>query len=162
MSDRTIFGLVIALVLILLSGIAGAQAADKITRVGTLSLDSGPGKYFGIFVQRLAELGLVEGKNLIIEHQWAEKNEQLPELAAGLVRANVDLIVTGGTPATLAAKQATATIPIVFTASAPVEKGIIASLARPGGNLTGVALVSTMIKPHNRPICPLSNRRNST
>jgi putative ABC transport system substrate-binding protein len=142
MSDRTVFGFVIALVLILLSGLAGAQGADKITRIGILSLGPGVGKYF---VQRLAELGHVEGKNLVIEYRQAEKNEQLTELAAGLVRANVDLIVTGGTPATLAAKQATATIPIVFTASAPVEKGIIASLARPGGNLTGVALVATVI-----------------
>jgi putative tryptophan/tyrosine transport system substrate-binding protein len=71
-------------------------------------------------------------------------------ISAEMHAANVDLIVTGGTPATLAAKQATPTIPIVFTASAPVEKGIIASLARPGGNLTGVALVSTMIKPLER------------
>jgi putative ABC transport system substrate-binding protein len=70
----------------------------------------------------------------------------LPELAAGLVNANVVLIVTGGTPATLAAKQATQTIPIVFTMSAPVEKGIIASLAHPGGNLTGIALISQTIK----------------
>jgi ABC-type uncharacterized transport system substrate-binding protein len=110
MSDRTVFGFVIALVLILLSGLAGAQGADKITRIGILSLGPGVGKYF---VQRLAELGHVEGKNLVIEYRQAEKNEQLTELAAGLVRANVDLIVTGGTPATLAAKQATATIPIV-------------------------------------------------
>ena len=80
----------------------------------------------------------------------AEKNEQLPELAASLVDANVDLLVTGGTPATLAVKQTTAAIPIVFIASYPVENGIIANLTRPGGNLTGMALVSQTIKPLER------------
>ena len=87
---------------------------------------------------------------MVIEKRWAEKNEQLPELAAGLVDANVDLLVTGGTPATLAVKQTTAAIPIVFIASYPVENGIIASLTRPGGNLTGMALVSQTIKPLER------------
>src|SRR5215469_4738556 len=102
MSNRTIFGLLIAAVLVLLSGIAGAQPADKIARIGFLSVGSGPGKDFPVFIQRLGELGHIEGKNLVIEYRWTEKNEQLPELAARLVRANVDLVVTGGTPATLA------------------------------------------------------------
>jgi putative ABC transport system substrate-binding protein len=150
MSDRTLFGLLIAAVLVLLSGIASAEPADKIARIGFLAVSSGPGKYFPVFIQRLGELGHIEGKNLVIEKRWAEKTEQLPELAAGLVRANVNLIVAGGTPATVAAKQTTATIPIVFIASNPVEKGIIASLARPGGNLTGIALVSQTLKPLER------------
>ena len=150
MSDRTIFSLVIALVFVMLSWISSAQPADKITRIGFLSVGSGPSQYFGIFVQRLGELGHVEGKNLVIEKRWAKQSEQLPELAAGLVDANVKLLVTGGTPATVAAKQTTATIPIVFIAGYPVEKGIIASLAHPGGNLTGIALVSQPLKPLER------------
>jgi putative tryptophan/tyrosine transport system substrate-binding protein len=100
------------------------------------------------FVQGLRELGYVEGRNLVIESRWAAgRNERFPELAADLVRAKVDLIVTGGTPATLAAKQATRTIPIVFSAGDPIGKGIIGSLAYPGGNLTGFALISQQLKP---------------
>ncbi len=91
------------------------------------------------FLQELSKLGWIEGKNITIEYRFAEqKNERLPELAAELVRLKVDLIVTsGGTPA-LAAKKATTTIPIVMAvAGDPVGAGLVASLARPGGNITG-------------------------
>ena len=88
--------------------ITDAQPADKIPRIGYLATGPGPTENTRFFVQRLGELGYVEGQNLIFEYLWAAgENQRLPELAADLVRANVDLIVTGGTPATLAAKQAT-------------------------------------------------------
>ena len=91
------------------------------------------------FRQELSKLGWIEGKNITIEYRFAEqKNERLPELAADLVRLKVDLIVTSGGPTPLAAKRATTTIPIVMTNSAdPVGAGLVASLARPGGNVTG-------------------------
>jgi putative ABC transport system substrate-binding protein len=96
----------------------------------------------------MEELGYIEGQNFKIEYRWAAgKNGQLGELATDLVRAGVDLIVTAGTPATLAAKQATPTIPIVFAAAgSPIEKELVSSLGHPGGNVTGLALVTDEIK----------------
>jgi putative tryptophan/tyrosine transport system substrate-binding protein len=93
------------------------------------------------FVQRLRELGWIDGRNLAIEYRWAEgRNERYAENAAELVRLKVDVIVTSATPPSLAAKQATAVIPIVFAAvNDPVGTGLVASLARPGGNVTGLA-----------------------
>ena len=93
------------------------------------------------FVQRLRELAWIDGRNLAIEYRWAEgRDERYAEIAAEFVRLKVDVIVTVATPATLAAKHATAVIPIVFvTASDPVGTGLVASLARPGGNVTGLA-----------------------
>src|SRR5262249_18152160 len=93
------------------------------------------------FLQRLRELGWTEGRNLRIEYRWGEgHNERFAEIAAEFVRLKVDLILTHNTPPTLAAKQATSVIPIVFaTAGDPVGTGIVASLARPGGNITGLS-----------------------
>ena len=93
------------------------------------------------FLQRLRELGWTEGRNLRIEYRWGEgRNERFAEIAAEFVRLKVDLILTHNTPPTLAAKQATSVIPIVFaTAGDPVGTGIVASLARPGGNITGLS-----------------------
>jgi putative tryptophan/tyrosine transport system substrate-binding protein len=96
------------------------------------------------FVQRLRELGWTEGRNIAIEARWAEgSNERAAEFAAELVRRGPDVIVTSGTPIVLAAKRATATVPIVFaTASDPVGSGLVESLPRPGGNVTGLSLQS--------------------
>ena len=96
-------------------------------------------------LQELSKLGWIEGKNITIEYRFAEqKNERLPELAADLVRLKVDLIVTAGTPAALAAKSATTTIPIVMASVGdPVGAGLVASLARPGGNVTGFSSLSS-------------------
>ena len=93
------------------------------------------------FVQRLHELGWNEGRTIAIEYRWAEgREERFAELAAELVRLKVDVIVTSGTPQVLAAKQATSVIPIVFaTAGDPVGNNLVASLARPGGNVTGLS-----------------------
>ena len=98
------------------------------------------------FVQRLRELGWIEGRTVAIEYRWAEgRNERFAEIAAEFVRKNVDIIVTAG-GAVVAAKQATSTIPIVFAlASDPVGIGLVASLARPGGNVTGSSLQSVEV-----------------
>jgi ABC-type uncharacterized transport system substrate-binding protein len=127
---------------------ARAQQGERVRRIGWLSPGSGPGDLIRSFLQGMRELGYVEGKNLIVEYRWAAgKNERLEEFARELVQTGVDLIVTGGTPATLAAKQATQTIPIVFaTAGGPVDKGLVSSLRHPGGNVTGLALVTDDIK----------------
>jgi putative ABC transport system substrate-binding protein len=120
---------------------ARAQQAGKIFRIGFLdgSIASGIAGLLEVFRQELRKLGWIEGKNLTIEYRFAEqKNERLPELAAELVRLKVDLIVASGGMTPLVAKKATSTIPIVMTAvSDPVGQGLVASLARPGGNITG-------------------------
>src|SRR6266852_6328709 len=100
------------------------------------------------FHQGLREAGFVEGQNVAIEDRWAEGHyDRLPGLAADLVGGKVDVIATGGTPSVLAAKGATSTIPIVFSSGDPVEGGVIASLSRPGGNLTGVSDMNTEMTP---------------
>jgi ABC-type uncharacterized transport system substrate-binding protein len=119
---------------------ADAQQAGKIARIGYLdpSTSSGSAVLLDAFRQELSKLGWIEGKNIAIEYRFAEqKLERLPELAADLVRLKVDLIVTSGGPTPSAAKKATTSIPIVMTSVAdPVGSGLVASLARPGGNLT--------------------------
>jgi putative ABC transport system substrate-binding protein len=123
-----------------------AQQSGKIFRIGFLdnSTASGMAVLVGAFRQELSKLGWIEGKNITIEYRFAEqKNERLSELAADLVRLKVDLIVVSGTPSSLAAKSATTTIPIVMAqAGDPVGSGLVASLARPGGNVTGLSNLS--------------------
>jgi len=124
-----------------------AQQPGKIPRIGFLHTGSAFTSSTNVqaFRQGLRELGYVEEKNIVIEYRWAEgKFDRLPDLAAELVRLKVDVIVTaGGTPAIQATKQATTTIPIIFpTAGDPVASGLVASLARPGGNITGVTILS--------------------
>jgi putative ABC transport system substrate-binding protein len=96
------------------------------------------------FVQRLHQLGWTEGRTVAIEYRWAEGRNEPADIVAEFVRRKVDIIVTYGTPSILAAKQATSAIPIVFAAAGdPVRTGIVASLARPGGNVTGLSLLAT-------------------
>ena len=132
---------------------AEAQQVEKVPRIGVLSPGSPPGAgrnptdlavLFGAFRESLRELGYVEGQNIKIESRWAEGNyDRLPSLAADLVRLKVDVIVTYGTPASQAAKRATGTIPIVMAAIIdPVASGLVTSIARPGGNLTGQSMMS--------------------
>ena len=123
---------------------AEAQQAGKIFRIGFLdpSTASGNAVRFAAFWQEMRKLGWIEGKNITVEYRFAENKgpERQPELAADLVSRKVDLIVASGIPATLAAKKATTTIPIVMTNTGdPVGAGVVASLARPGGNVTGNA-----------------------
>ena len=122
---------------------AEAQQPAKIPRIGILRSGSPPDPFVEAFRQGLRELGYVEGRNISIEYRWAKgRNERLPDLAADLVRLKVDIIVVGGFQA-LAAKRATTTIPIVMAvAPDPVGTGLVASLARPGGNVTGFASLS--------------------
>jgi putative ABC transport system substrate-binding protein len=119
---------------------AEAQQAAKIARIGYLVGGSGPVDQ--TFLQGLRDLGYVEGRNLVIEYRSAEgKSERLPALAAELVALKVDVIVAPSTVAALAAKQATSTLPIVSVAI-PLTSGLVTSLARPGGNVTGLAFFS--------------------
>ena len=119
-----------------------AQQANKVYRIGTIS--AGVRLNSGDLQQSLSELGWIEGKNLIYERRYAENRlERLPDLVAELIRLNVDVIVATGTLAPIAAKRATSTIPIVMTtAGDPLGSGLVASLARPGGNVTGLSLMS--------------------
>jgi putative tryptophan/tyrosine transport system substrate-binding protein len=121
---------------------AQAQQQGKLPTIGFLGANpSIESQRVAAFVQRLRELGWIDGRNLAIEYRWAEgRNERYAENAAELVRLKVDVIVTVATPPTLAAKQATTDIPIVFAAASdPVGTGLVASLARPGGNVTGLS-----------------------
>jgi putative tryptophan/tyrosine transport system substrate-binding protein len=132
---------VIAFVLVVAGTVAQAQQPKKVPRIGYLSPISTSGSTASLeaFHQGLRESGYVEGKNIIVEYRWAEgKLDRLPELATELVNLGVDIIVTAGTPPVLAAKRATSTIPIVAAnADNLVELGVVARLARPGGNVTG-------------------------
>jgi ABC-type uncharacterized transport system substrate-binding protein len=120
---------------------AAAQTSSKVPRVGYVASSSPTGSSahtFEAFRQGLRELGYVEGQTITVEVRWAEGHlEQVPELIAELVRLKVDVLVVGNSPAALAAQNATRTIPIVMFAGDPVGLGLIASLARPGGNVTG-------------------------
>lgn len=140
--DAVIITLALGLLLAPLA--ADAQQAGKVPRIGYLATTTASSNAHGIeaFRQGLRELGWVEGRNIAIEWRWAEgKAERLPDLAAELVSLKPDLIVVTVTQAALATKNATRTIPIVFmNVSDPVGSGLVASLARPGGNITGLSL----------------------
>jgi putative tryptophan/tyrosine transport system substrate-binding protein len=167
----------LALAALLVSLLAAAQPQPGIPRIGYLqAYPSLNDPYVAAFRKQLQELGHVEGKTVAIEYRSAEgRYDRLPELAAALVRLKVDVIVTrGGTPSVVAAQNATQTIPIVFDPVAdPVGQGIVASLARPGGNITGTAgqqfvwapkLLELFkeVVPSHKPIAILSNPANSS
>src|SRR5215468_1023182 len=144
--NRKIIVLTLFAFLVALSSPVYAQQTGKIFHIGFLdsSNASGSAVLIDAFRQELSKLGWIEGKNIAIEYRFAEqKPERLPELAAELVRLKVDLIVVASTPASLAAKGATTTIPIVIaSAPDPVAAGLVASLGRPGGNVTGLSSLS--------------------
>jgi putative ABC transport system substrate-binding protein len=126
---------------------AHAQQSTKLPIIGYLGANSAPAQkeWTDAFVGRLRELGWMEGRNVAIEYRWAEgRGERYAEIAAEFVRLNVSVIVSAGNEASRAAQRATSTIPIVFpVAGDPVGTGLVASLARPGGNVTGVSIQQT-------------------
>jgi putative ABC transport system substrate-binding protein len=146
MKRAAVPSILVAVVLVAVAVIAEAQQSTKIPRIGFLaavSLSANSAR-FEAFRQGLRELGYMEGKNIIIEWRSSEgKADRLPALAAELVRLKVDMIVSGGSTATRPAKEATNTIPIVMAQDTdPVGNGFVASLARPGGNITGLATLA--------------------
>jgi ABC-type uncharacterized transport system substrate-binding protein len=126
---------------------ARAQQAGPLPTIGFLvpGTPTSHGQWVAAFVQRLRELGWIEGRTITIEYRWAEgRSERFAEIAAEFVRRKVDVIVTSATEAVVAAKQATSVIPIVIAAAGdPVGTGLVASLARPGGNVTGLSIQQT-------------------
>lgn len=146
--SRLVLAVSLTISLFVASLAADAQQPGKVWRIGYMSVPSRQSAedLIQIFLQALRERGWVEGQNLLIEWRWAEgKLERLPDFAAELVRLNVDLIVAPQPPSALAAKNATRTIPIVFMFSGdPVAEGLVASLARPGGNATGLTFTPTL------------------
>jgi putative ABC transport system substrate-binding protein len=125
--------------------VARSQQPAKLFRIGYLRISSPSLEphYVEAFRQKLRELGHVDGENIVVEYRWAEgQDSRLPKLASELVRLKPGVIVTTGTPGTLAAIQATKTIPIVMASSAdPVASGLVSSLARPSGNVTGFTIL---------------------
>jgi putative ABC transport system substrate-binding protein len=145
MKRKIVIGLLTAVLLTTVS-FANAQQKGKIPRIGFLGNSTAEleANLIEPFREGLRDLGYVEGKNIVLEWRWAEgKYERFPALIAELIAAKVDLIVTAGTPATIALKKATTTLPLVMIAVGdPVGTGLIASLAHPGGNLTGLTSIS--------------------
>jgi putative ABC transport system substrate-binding protein len=139
---KPILCLLLATAILISTSAADAQQPGKIFRIGFLdsSTSAGIAGLLEAFWQEMSKLGWIEGKNIAVDYRFAEQRfERLPELATDLVRLKVDLIVVAGTPSALAAKNATSTIPIVITNTGnPVAAGLVASLARPGGNVTGL------------------------
>jgi putative ABC transport system substrate-binding protein len=120
-----------------------AQATARVPVIGYLAQRAGPWHLDKAFVDGLRELGYVEGRNIVIEYRWGANAADLPALAADLARLKVDVIVSSGYPANKAAKDATSTIPIVVATSGDaVQEGLVASLSRPGGNLTGLSVLN--------------------
>ncbi len=148
MKERAAVIIALAFGILVLSVSSDAQQPGKVARIGFLG-NTPPttpeGRHLlDAFLQGLRERGYVEGKNVAIEYRWAEgKLDRLPELAAQLIRLKPDVIVATGMPAPLALKHATATIPIVMAAAGdPVGSGLVDSLARPGGNITGLSILT--------------------
>jgi putative ABC transport system substrate-binding protein len=146
MNSKKVVGLALSAVFLALSFPAEAQQAKKVPRIGFLGATppSSVSARIEAFRQGLRELGYVEGKNIVIESRYADgKLDRLPALAAELVRLKVEIIVSGGATTTRSAKEATVTIPIIMAQDPdPVGNGFVASLARPGGNITGLSTLA--------------------
>jgi putative ABC transport system substrate-binding protein len=146
---KAVFSIPFVVVLLAVAVIGEAQQPAKVAKIGWLSigLDYGPGSTIRGLPPELRALGYVEGMNIVFDYRYADnKLDRLPALADELVRLKVDVLVTPGTPAAIAAKNATRTIPIVFfRVSDPVPLGLVDSLSRPGGNVTGFTEISEVL-----------------
>jgi ABC-type uncharacterized transport system substrate-binding protein len=140
--SKRIIGLGLSALLFALCPSAVAQQSGKVHRIGLLFFGSRNQPHLAAFKEGLHDLGYVEGKNLAFEYRYAEGNvHHLPDLATELIRVNVDVIVTTSNEGGLAARQVTKTIPIVLTTADPIGAGLAASLAKPGGNVTGLSVL---------------------
>jgi putative tryptophan/tyrosine transport system substrate-binding protein len=147
-----LIGLAVVLTVSLLAPLAAeAQTAGKVYRIGFLQgAPNTPAiNYTETFRQGLRDHGCVEGQNIVIEHRLSKTPQDNPAILADLLDRKIDILVTWTTPALVAAKKATGTIPIVGISGNPVETGLVASLARPGGNLTGIAILSDELELKN-------------
>jgi len=146
MITKTLAQFCLLITVLLMTGSAEAQQQNKIARIGFLAINSVSSSATSVEAFRLGlrQLGYIEGQNIIIEWQYADgRSDRLPDLAAELVRIKVDVIVTSATSPTEAAKKATNTIPIVIAShNDPIGAGLVASLARPGGNVTGLSNIA--------------------
>jgi putative ABC transport system substrate-binding protein len=137
---------IVTLALVLLAPllVAEAQSTGKVNRIGFLRFGPPPATWIEAFRKGLRDLGYVEGQTIVIEYGLARRAEEFPALAAKLVRQKVDVIVASGVPSVSPAQKATSTIPVVFVAAIdPIAVGVVPSLARPGGNVTGLTVMST-------------------
>ena len=147
MTKAAVPSILVAVVLLTLGVTAEAQPQAKVSKIGWLSARPGSNSGQEVIVRMLRDLGYVEGKNIAFEYRYANnKLDRFPALADELVRVKVDVLLTPGTPGALALKNATKTIPIVFTdVTDPVAAGLVASLARPGGNITGFSSIEAVL-----------------
>src|SRR5688500_1394083 len=150
-NKEKVFCIALSALLVTLSARVEAQESKKIPRIGVLVAGHPPTRpSLEGFRHGLRDLGYIEGKNIVLELRWDQgKSDRWPELAADLVRINVDVILAGNTGAAVGANQVTTTIPIVIGAAGgdPVAAGLVASLARPGGNITGLTFVGSELSP---------------
>ena len=141
--NRNLVGIVALVLTFVMCGVVAEAQQKKIPRIGVLFIGSKNQPHLEAFKQGLRERGYTEGKNILFEYRYAEgNNDRLPQLAAELVRDKVDVIVTTASVSALAARRVTKTIPIVMTSGNPLESGLAASLAKPGGNVTGLTVLS--------------------
>jgi putative ABC transport system substrate-binding protein len=142
MRRREFIALLSGAATVLSSSVGRAQQTRKVNRIGFLRVGAPPPSFIGPLQTALKGLGYVEGKNLVFEYALAKQVAELPELAAELLHRQIDVLVASGTPAVLPARNATTTVPVVFIAAMdPVASGVVTSLARPGGNVTGFTAV---------------------
>jgi putative ABC transport system substrate-binding protein len=139
--------ILVGVILLVVAAIAEAQQQGKVFKIGWLEIRSAPVPNYDLFRRTLSDLGYVEGKSISFVHRSADnKLDRLPALAGELVRLDVDVIVTRGTPEAIALKNATRRIPIVFySVTDPIAAGLVDSLARPGGNITGFTAIETVL-----------------
>ncbi len=143
-----ILSIVLVMAVAHVGGVAHAQQPKKTPRIGVLRVGTPPDSFIEAFREGLEKLGYVEGNNIIVDYRWLKREDQFPEAAEELVRLKVDVVVATSTVGALAAKRATTSIPIVVPVMGdPIGSGLVASLAHPGGNLTGLSSLAPELWP---------------